>query len=64
MSLSDNSIKNPVFAWMLFIGIVVFGLIAYSRLGVSQLPDVLPLLNDAFALPTHASRGRRHQSAQ
>ena len=40
MSLSDNSIKNPVFAWMLFIGIVVFGLIAYFRLGVSQLPDV------------------------
>ncbi|MCX5782274.1 MAG: efflux RND transporter permease subunit [Elusimicrobia bacterium] len=46
MSLSDNSIKNPVFAWMLFIGIVVFGLIAFMRLGVSQLPDVdFPVLS-------------------
>lgn len=40
MALSDNSIKNPVFAWMLFMGIVVFGLIAFLRLGVSSLPDV------------------------
>jgi HAE1 family hydrophobic/amphiphilic exporter-1 len=46
MSLSDNSIKNPVFAWMLFMGIVVFGLIAFLRLGVSQLPDVdFPVLS-------------------
>ena len=40
MALSDSSIKNPVFAWMLFIGIVMFGLIAFTRLGVSSLPDV------------------------
>ncbi len=40
MALSDTSIKNPVFAWMLLIGIVVFGLVAFLRLGVSQLPDV------------------------
>jgi hydrophobe/amphiphile efflux-1 (HAE1) family protein len=46
MSLSDNSIKTPVFAWMLFIGIVAFGLIAFTRLGVSQLPDVdFPVLS-------------------
>jgi hydrophobe/amphiphile efflux-1 (HAE1) family protein len=40
MTLSDLSIKNPVFAWMLMIGLIVFGLIGYSRMGVSQLPDV------------------------
>ncbi|OGS20795.1 MAG: hypothetical protein A2252_12230 [Elusimicrobia bacterium RIFOXYA2_FULL_39_19] len=40
MILSDVSIKNPVFAWMLMIGIVVFGGIAFTLLGVSQLPDV------------------------
>jgi len=40
MSLSDTSIKNPVFAWMIMIGVIVFGLIAFTRLGVSQLPDV------------------------
>ncbi|MFA7002180.1 MAG: efflux RND transporter permease subunit, partial [Candidatus Omnitrophota bacterium] len=40
MTLSDLSIKNPVFAWMLMIGIIVFGWIGYRGLGVSQLPDV------------------------
>lgn len=46
MSLSDTSIKNPVLAWMIFIGVVVFGLIAFKHLGVSQLPDVdFPVLS-------------------
>ncbi len=40
MALSDISIKNHVFAWMLMLGILVFGWIGYSQLGVSQLPDV------------------------
>jgi HAE1 family hydrophobic/amphiphilic exporter-1 len=40
MSLSDTSIKNPVFAWMIMIGVIVFGMLAFMRLGVSQLPDV------------------------
>src|SRR4051812_35111456 len=40
MTLSDFSIKNPVFAWMLMIGIFVFGWIGFTNMGVSQLPDV------------------------
>ena len=40
MSISDFSIKNPVFAWMLMIGLIVFGFISFDRMGVSQLPDV------------------------
>ncbi|TAM36748.1 efflux RND transporter permease subunit [bacterium] len=40
MTLSDISIKNPVFGWMLMIGVLVFGLIGFQRLGTSQLPDV------------------------
>jgi len=40
MTLSDISIKNPVFGWMLMIGIMVFGGIGFSYLGISQLPDV------------------------
>src|SRR5271154_3448442 len=40
MTLSDMSIKNPVFAWMLMVGLLVFGFISYSLMGVSQLPDV------------------------
>jgi len=40
VSLSDISIRRPVFAWMLMTGLIVFGLISASRMGISQLPDV------------------------
>src|SRR5437879_159455 len=40
MSLSDLSIKRPVFAWMLMAGLIVFGGISFLRMGISQLPDV------------------------
>src|SRR5690349_24933821 len=40
MTLSDLSIKNPVFAWMLMIGLVTFGIIGFTQIGKSQLPDV------------------------
>ncbi|MBI3087901.1 MAG: efflux RND transporter permease subunit [Candidatus Omnitrophica bacterium] len=40
MTLSDLSIKNPVFAWMLMAGLIIFGTISFQRMGVSQLPDV------------------------
>ncbi|HSI85038.1 MAG: efflux RND transporter permease subunit [Candidatus Methylacidiphilales bacterium] len=40
MTLSDLSIRKPVFAWMLMIGLMVFGGICLPRLGVSTLPDV------------------------
>src|SRR5262249_1880703 len=40
MTLSDFSIRKPVFAWMLMIGLIVFGAISFSRMGISQLPDV------------------------
>ncbi len=39
MTLSDLSIKNPVFAWMLMFGLIIFGFIGLGRLGVSQMPD-------------------------
>lgn len=40
MTLSDLSIKNPVFAWMLMAALIVFGMIGFQRMGVSQMPDV------------------------
>ena len=40
MTLSDVSIKHPTFAWMLMIGLMVFGAIGFHRMGISQLPDV------------------------
>jgi multidrug efflux pump len=40
VSLSDTSIKNPVFAWMMMAFLIVFGGICFTRLGISQMPDV------------------------
>src|SRR6185295_14456854 len=40
MTLSDLSIKNPVFAWMLMAGLIIFGWIGFRQMGISQLPDV------------------------
>lgn len=40
MTLSDLSIRRPVFAWMLMFGLIVFGAISFIRMGVSELPDV------------------------
>ncbi len=46
MTLAELSIKRPVFAWMMMAGIMLFGAIAFQRLGVSYLPDVdYPVLN-------------------
>src|SRR5271170_6099678 len=48
MTLSDISIRKPVFAWMLMIGLIVFGAISFGRMGISQLPDVdFPVLTIA-----------------
>ncbi len=45
MTLSDLAIKRPVFAWMLMIGLVVFGWISFQRMGIGLLPDVdLPVI--------------------
>jgi len=40
VSLTDVSIRNPVFAWMLMASMILFGLISVTRLGISQYPDV------------------------
>jgi hydrophobe/amphiphile efflux-1 (HAE1) family protein len=40
MNLVEISLKRTVFAWILMTGLIAFGAIAFTRLGVSQLPDV------------------------
>lgn len=40
MNISEISIRKPVFAWMLMLGLIVFGVLAFERMGVSQLPDI------------------------
>lgn len=39
LGISEVSIRNHVFAWMLMAGLLIFGAIGFSRMGVSQLPD-------------------------
>jgi hydrophobe/amphiphile efflux-1 (HAE1) family protein len=46
MSLSDISIRKPVFAWMLMASMIIFGYLSMKKMGVSQLPDVdFPMVN-------------------
>lgn len=40
MNITDVSIKNPVFAWMLMAATMLFGIVAITRIGISQYPDV------------------------
>src|SRR5687767_11555244 len=46
MSLSDISIKNPVFAVMLSTALLVFGYFGYKDMGISQFPELdFPVVN-------------------
>lgn len=40
MNLTEICIRRPLLAWMLMAAIVVFGLVAAGRIGISQFPDV------------------------
>ncbi len=40
MKLADVSIRRPVFAAMMMVALVVFGLVAYPRIGVDLFPNV------------------------
>lgn len=40
MHLSEISIRNPVFAWMMMLGLMIFGLISFRGMGVGQMPDI------------------------
>jgi multidrug efflux pump len=52
MGLAQVSIRRPVFAWMMMIGLIVFGGLSFQKLGVSQWPDVdLPTVNVQLTLP-------------
>ncbi|MDQ3234773.1 MAG: efflux RND transporter permease subunit, partial [Pseudobdellovibrionaceae bacterium] len=52
MILSDVSIKRPVFATMLNLVLVVFGLFALPRLAIDQYPDVdFPVVSATVVYP-------------
>jgi hydrophobic/amphiphilic exporter-1 (mainly G- bacteria), HAE1 family len=52
MKLADVSIKRPVFATMMIVALVVFGAIAYKRIGVDLFPNVeFPLVTITAVYP-------------
>src|SRR5512132_3918007 len=52
MLITRISIKNPVFATMVMVGITVLGVFSYNRLRVEQMPDVsLPFVMIMTAYP-------------
>ena len=40
VNITDVCLRQPVFAWMMMAGTILFGIIAVTRIGVSQFPDV------------------------
>ncbi|MCB0413512.1 MAG: efflux RND transporter permease subunit [Bdellovibrionales bacterium] len=40
MSLSKISIERPVFAWILMFGLIFFGLLSFTKMGINENPDV------------------------
>src|SRR3989338_3953684 len=50
MTLSDISIKKPVFAWVIMGALLIFGGISFMRMGISQMPDIdFPVVNISLA---------------
>lgn len=40
MNITEICIKNPVLAWMIMAALILFGIVAGQRIGISQFPDV------------------------
>jgi multidrug efflux pump len=40
MNITEVCLRKPVLAWMMMFGTMLFGIIAISRIGISQFPDV------------------------
>jgi hydrophobe/amphiphile efflux-1 (HAE1) family protein len=46
VSLTEICIRRPVLAWMMMLATILFGVVAFSRIGISQFPDVdFPTIN-------------------
>lgn len=40
MSITEVCLRRPVLAWMLMLGTILIGVLAVTRIGISQFPDV------------------------
>ncbi|MBW2417456.1 MAG: efflux RND transporter permease subunit [Deltaproteobacteria bacterium] len=58
MTLSDVAIQRPILTWMMTLGLIVFGVLGYNRLGVDQYPNMeFPVLVVTAALPGAGPEG-------
>ncbi len=52
MKITEACVKNPVLAWMLMAATILFGVVAGSRIGISQFPDVdFPTISVSVSWP-------------
>ena len=50
MTLSDFSIRRPVFAWILMFALIFFGILSFQRMGINENPDVeYPIITVRFS---------------
>ena len=40
MNITEICLRRPVLAWMMMFGTILFGILAVTRIGISQFPDV------------------------
>jgi len=52
MNLTEVCVRKPVLAWMLMAATIVFGVVAGTRIGISQFPDVdFPTITVSLSWP-------------
>jgi hydrophobe/amphiphile efflux-1 (HAE1) family protein len=52
VNITEVCLRKPVLAWMMMFGTILFGIIAVSRIGISQFPDVdNPTISVSVAWP-------------
>lgn len=52
MKLTEIAIKKPVFAWMIMASFITFGAISFTKLGISEKPDVdFPVVSVSIEWP-------------
>jgi HAE1 family hydrophobic/amphiphilic exporter-1 len=58
MTLSDVSIRRPILTWMMTLGLITFGVLGYTRLGVDQFPNMeFPVLSVTAVLEGASPEG-------
>jgi len=58
VTLSELSVRRPILTWMMTLGLIVFGVLGYARLGIDQYPDMeFPVLTVTAVLDGASPEG-------